>query len=154
MWASSKIFESCVIILWAIASTKVSVSKWSFINYISNSLKATSSLTYQIVIDVHSIFLRVMHREHWKCFVMKLVTHVCLLQEKKSVNSLFRKFLIFSSLSYSLHKQIIDLNSDLTWKANSSNFAIVFMWKHHPLKKAKLWCNFKVCKRVTCLDCE
>lgn len=46
---------------------------------------------------------------------------------KKSVNSVFRKFLKFSSLSYSLHKQIIDLNSDLTWKANSSNFAIVFM---------------------------
>lgn len=133
MWASSKIFESCVIILWTIASRKVSVRKWSFISYISDSLKATSSVTYQIVIDEHSIFLRVMHREHGKCFVMKLVTHLCLLQEKKSANSLFRKFLIFSSLSASLHKQIIDLNSDLTRKADSSNFAIVFMWKHHPL---------------------
>lgn len=79
---------------------------------------------------------------------------VCLLLEKKSVNSLFRKFLIFSSLSASLHKQIIDLNCDLTGKANSSNFAIVFMRKHHPRKGAKLWYNFKVCKRVTCLDCE
>ena len=133
MWASSKIFESCIIILWAIASRKVSVKKWSFRSYISDSLKATSSLTYQIVIDEHSTFLKVMHREHGKCFVMKLVTHVCLLQEKKSVNSLFRKFLIFSSLSASLHKQIIDLNSDLIQKTNSSNFAIVFMWKHHPL---------------------
>lgn len=71
-------------------------------------------------------------------------------RKKKSVNSLFRKFLIFSSLSASMHKQIIDLSCDLTWKAKSSNFAIFFMLKHHLLKGAKLWCNFKVCKRVTC----